>query len=137
MVEKTIHEGRNIKRLREILGIKQDDLAIQLGLSQQAISQLEQKEKVDSKILEDVAKALKIPVEAIRSFSDEATFNIVSNSFHDFKDNAHASLLNYHCSFNPLDKLMEQVEENKKLYEALLKSEREKITLLEKMLEKK
>ena len=44
---KTVHEGKNIKRIREILGIKQDALAIELGLSQQAISQLEQKETLD------------------------------------------------------------------------------------------
>ncbi len=30
-MEKTIHEGRNVKRIRETLGIKQDALAIELG----------------------------------------------------------------------------------------------------------
>lgn len=40
------------------------------------------------------------------------------------------------CNFNPLDKLIEMVEENKKLYERLLQEEREKIVLLEKILEK-
>jgi DNA-binding XRE family transcriptional regulator len=40
---KTIHEGHNVKRIRKMLGMKQDVLAIQRGLSQQAISQLEQK----------------------------------------------------------------------------------------------
>jgi DNA-binding XRE family transcriptional regulator len=33
MTEKTVHEGRNVKRIREILGIKQDTLANELGLS--------------------------------------------------------------------------------------------------------
>lgn len=28
---KTIHEGRNIKRFREMLGLKQDALAYELG----------------------------------------------------------------------------------------------------------
>jgi len=28
---KTIHEGRNVKRIREILGIKQEALALELG----------------------------------------------------------------------------------------------------------
>ncbi len=27
MTEKTIHKGRNVKRIREMLGVKQDDLA--------------------------------------------------------------------------------------------------------------
>ena len=34
------HQGRNIKRIREILGIKQDVLAVDLGLTQQAVSLL-------------------------------------------------------------------------------------------------
>jgi hypothetical protein len=37
--------------------------------------------------------------------------------------------------FNPVDKWLEALDENKKLYEALLKSEREKVAILEKMLE--
>jgi DNA-binding XRE family transcriptional regulator len=69
MTEKTIHEGKNVKRIREILGIKQDALAMELGLSQQAVSALEQKEKIDEKILDDVAKVLKVPVDAIKSFN--------------------------------------------------------------------
>lgn len=32
MTEKTIHEGRNVKRIRKIPGIKQDALAMDLGL---------------------------------------------------------------------------------------------------------
>jgi len=55
MTEKTIHEGRNVKRIREMLGIKQDALAFDLGLSQQAISQLEQKEALDKDMLEKIA----------------------------------------------------------------------------------
>ena len=42
---KKIHEGRNVKRFREMLGIKQDALAANLGddWNQQKISLLEQK----------------------------------------------------------------------------------------------
>ena len=129
MAEKTIHEGRNVKRIREILGVKQDSLAIELGLSQQAISALEQKEAIDKDMLEKIAKVLKVSPEAIKNFCDETAINIISNTFHDFHDNAVASAMNYQCTFNPIDKMVE-------LYEALLKSEREKIALLERMLEK-
>jgi transcriptional regulator with XRE-family HTH domain len=117
----TIHEGRNVKRIREILGIKQEALALELGISQQAISSLEQKEALDKEMLEKIAKALKISPEAIRSFNEENTINIFSNTYND-----NSSILGtYH--FNPLEKMVE-------LYEALLKSEREKIALLERML---
>ena len=106
-----------------MLGIKQDALAFDLGISQQAISLLEQREKIDDKILGDVAKILKVPVEAIKSFNEEAAFNIISNTYHD-------NSASVHYSFNPIDKIVE-------LYEALLKSEREKNALLERMLDKK
>ena len=132
MTERTIHEGRNVKRIREILGIKQDTLAMELGLSQQAISALEQKEALDKDMLEKVAKALKIPAEAIKSFSEETAINVISSNFHD-----NSSIVNNNPVFNPLDKLMEALEENKKLYNALLKEKDEKIALLEKMLDKK
>lgn len=40
-------------------------------------------------------------------------------------------------TFNPLDKLMESIEENKKLYERLLQAEKEKVEFLEKILKDK
>lgn len=131
-MEKTIHHGRNIKRFREMLGIKQEGLAYQLGddWNQKKISALEQKELVDDVLLDHVAKHLKVPAEAIKNFDEEAAINIVSNTFHDFKDNAIASAMNYHCSFNPIDKIVE-------LYEALVKSEKEKVELLQKVMDGK
>lgn len=131
MNEKTVHEGRNVKRIREILGIKQDTLAAELGLSQQAVSALEQKEALDKDMLEKVAKVLKITPEAIKSFNEENTINIFSNTYHD-----NSSILGTY-NFNPLDKLIEALDENKKLYSALLKEKDEKIALLEKIIEKK
>lgn len=130
---KTIHEGRNVKRFREMLGIKQEALAIALGddWNQKKISLLEAKENIESGILEDVAKALKVPVEAIQNFDETAAINIIANTFH---DEASAYTENYKCTFNPLDKLIEQVEKNEKLYAELLKEKDEKIALLEKML---
>ena len=46
---KQIHEGRNVKRFREMLGIKQDALAADLGddWNQQKVSLLEQKETIE------------------------------------------------------------------------------------------
>ena len=37
----TIHIGRKISRIRELRGIKQEVLAAELGLNQQAISKIE------------------------------------------------------------------------------------------------
>lgn len=131
MTEKTIHEGRNVKRIREILGIKQDALAMELGLSQQAVSALEQKEALDKEMIEKIAKVLKVTPDAIKSFNEENTINIFSNTYHD-----NSSILGTY-NFNPLEKYVEALEENKKLYERLLQTEKEKVALLEKMLDKK
>jgi len=128
---KTNHIGRKISRIRELRGMKQETLAEAMGISQQSISHIENSETVDAEKLQKVAEALGVTKEAIENFSEEAVFNIIGNTYHD-----NASSLNYQCNFNPLDKLMEAVEENKKLYERLLKAEQEKNTYLEKLLGK-
>lgn len=70
---KNIHQGRNVKRFREMMGIKQDALASELGLdwNQQKVSLLEQKETIETDILKQVSAILKIPVEAIQNFDEE------------------------------------------------------------------
>ncbi len=125
----TIHQGRNVKRFREMLGIKQDALATGLGddWNQKKISLLEQKETIEPDLLDQVAKALKVPVEAIKNFSEEAAINIIGNTV---TNHDNAAVLNFHPTFNPLDKYIEAMEENKKLYERLLESEREKVEIL-------
>ena len=102
---KKIHEGRNVKRFREMLGIKQDALANELGddWNQQKISLLEQKETIDPTILQQVSAALKIPVEAIQNFDEEQAVNIISNTFDDDANNYSTTGHNY--IFNPVDKI--------------------------------
>ena len=134
-----IHEGRNLKRFREMLQIKQDYLAFELGedWNQQKISLLEQKEKIDSDILEQVAAILKIPAEAIRNFDEEKAVNIIANTFQDFHDfHDQSSAINVQPTFNinPMEKWLEALEENKRLNTELLKAKDETIRALEKLI---
>jgi transcriptional regulator with XRE-family HTH domain len=126
------HLGRKISRIRELLGVKQESLAEQLGITQQAISKIEQSEQVEDTTLERIAKALGVSGEAIKNYNEESLILHIEN-MHD-QSSAYNENYNFHCTFNPIDKLVEALDENKRLYEQLLKSEREKITLLEKML---
>ncbi|NLR82901.1 helix-turn-helix domain-containing protein [Chitinophaga eiseniae] len=131
-----IHQGRNVKRIREILDIKQDALASLLGddWNQQKVSLLEQKEIIDAPLLEQVAKALNVPADAIKNLNEDAANNYF-NTFNDSSvNNGTVGCTNYHCTFNAIDKLVEVFEENKKLYERLLQTEKEKNELLEKRL---
>lgn len=114
-----VHIGRKISRIREIRGIKQDYLAIELGVSQQTISKIEQSEEVEDAMLEKIAGVLGVSAEAIKNFSEEVLIFHIQN----MHDNASAYQYNYQCHYNPLDKVVE-------LYERLLASEREKIEIL-------
>lgn len=139
--EKPKHIGRNISRLRELRGMKQEALAVALGVSQQSISIIENSEDVEEAKLTEIAKALGVSNEAIKNFSEENVINYF-NSFYDtdFSESNGAFANNNHnnaCTFNPLDKLIEAYEENKKLYERLLESEREKLEFLQNSIKEK
>lgn len=135
-MEKIIHHGRNVRRFREMLGIKQDGLAYDLGedWNQKKVSALEQKDIIDDGLLEQVAALLKVPADAIRNFDEESAINFIGNTFSSHDQSAS---VNYNCTFNPLDKYIEAMEENKKLYERLLKSEEGKVSLMQKIIEGK
>lgn len=116
-----VHQGRNIKRFREILNINQDVLAEKVDISQQALSKLEQKPVIEEKMLVKVARALKIPVEALRNMPEEGAVNIIANTFN---TSDHASWVgvpyqsnDYHI-VNPIEKITE-------LYERIVELERE------------
>ncbi len=113
------HIGRKISRVRELRGMKQEALALEIGVSQQTISEIERSEVVKDETLEKVATALGVSVEGLKNFSEEAVFNIIGNTFSDNSQNNN----NYLCTINPLEKIIE-------LYERLLQSERDKVELL-------
>ncbi|MEO5777790.1 MAG: helix-turn-helix transcriptional regulator [Flavobacterium sp.] len=115
------HIGRNISRIRELRGMKQEALAMAIGVSQQTISNIEGSETIDDDKLQLIAKELGVSAEAIKGFSEDVVFQIIGNTYND-----NASSINYGCTFNPIDKLIEAYEENKKLYERLLEAEKKK-----------
>jgi len=133
---RTIHEGRNVKRFREMLGIKQEALATMLheDWTQVNISRLEQKETIDAPLLQQIAEALKLPVEAIQNFDEEQAVNIIANTF---GDNACVGNPNSTFNFNPVDKLIQLHEEKIALYERMLKEKEEMMTTLKGLIERK
>ena len=129
---RSVHEGRNLKRIREILQVKQSTLATELGgdWNQKRVSQLEDKETIEPDLLEEIAQALKVPVEAIKNFNEQAAIFSIQN----MNDNSQAI---YQYNLNPVDKWLDALEENKKLYERLLQAEKEKVEILERLLASK
>ncbi|MFH7018868.1 XRE family transcriptional regulator [Flavobacterium sp. FlaQc-47] len=139
-MEQKIHQGRNIKRFREMLNIKQEALAYDLGedWNQKKISMLEQKDVIEDRLLKQISAVLKIPVEAFQNFDEEQAVNVIANtySFQDFKDNAVASGFSYQPSFNPVDKIVQLYDEKIALYERMLKEKDEMMVRLEKLIAK-
>ncbi|HFK5519784.1 TPA: XRE family transcriptional regulator, partial [Elizabethkingia anophelis] len=123
---------------REMLGIKQDALAYELGedWNQKKISLLEQKESVEKDILEQVAKILKVPTEAIENFDEDSVINIISNTFNEGSI-ANATAENIQCTFNPIDKIVVLYDEKIALYERMLEQQKEMIEKLERLIERK
>src|SRR5690606_29370229 len=123
-MEQKIHEGRNVKRFREMLGIKQDALAYELGedWNQKKVSMLEQKETIDETLLEQIAAVLKIPAEAIQNFDEEKAVNLISCNF---SDNAMFNNRIEVQNNNPLDQIIQLHEEKIALYERMLEEKEE------------
>lgn len=123
------HIGRKISRIRELRDMKQEALAQALGTSQQTISTIGNSETIDDERLVEIAKALGVTAEAIKSFSEEnmiTYFNTFNDSHGNFGKFESGSI----CNFNPLDKVVE-------LYERLVLAEKDKVGYLEKLLKDK
>ena len=127
------HIGRKISRIRELRGMKQEALALELGVSQQTVSNMEKSETIEADLLAQVAKILGVTPEVIEKFDEEKVFNIISNTFTS-NDTSTLNAINIHPTFNPLDKLIEAYAEKEKLYERLLEAEKEKVKYLEQLL---
>lgn len=136
-METKVHEGRNVKRFREMLGIKQDALAYALGegWNQQKISLLEQKETIELPLLKQISSAMKVPVEAFQNFDDEQAINIISNTFDNFDNGAIA--INCNSDVNPIAQIIKLHEEKIALYERMLKEKDQMMDRLEKLIKEK
>ena len=135
-MEQKIHQGRNVKRFREMLGIKQEALAFDLGneWNQKKISMLEQKDVIEYDILNQISHALRIPVEAFQNFDENQAINIISNTFENCQQPAS---IFYNSTVNQIDQLVKLHEEKIALYERMLKEKDEMMAKLEKLFKDK
>lgn len=126
--KKVIHQGKNAKKFRETKGVKQETIAQELEITQQAISQLERRQELDDKTIEVYARIIGIDEFFIRNMPDDSLLENTSN----FYDQS-SQILN----FNPLDKVMELCTDKDELYkqnavlqERFIENEKEKFTVM-------
>lgn len=116
--------GRKIGRMRELLGMKQQTLAEALGVSQQAVSKMEQSEWISDEKLEQVAAVLGVTAEAIEHFSED----VLAQTLRALpKPPPPPPKESPYLRIAAFQKLVS-------VYERLLQSEREKVAMLEEML---
>lgn len=73
--ENEIHQGKNLRLARTWKKVTQTDLAEKLGIHQTEVSNLESKKNIDEKILDQIALAMDIPVDFLKSFDPEEAIN--------------------------------------------------------------
>ncbi|PAM95628.1 transcriptional regulator [Flavobacterium sp. IR1] len=131
-MEQKIHQGRNVKRFREMLGIKQESLAFDLGeeWNQKKISMLEQKDVIEDSLLKQISTSLRIPFEAFKNFDEEQAVNVIANTFNNH-DSAIGFVIN---NYNPIEKIIQLHEDKIALYERMLKEKDEMMQKLEKFI---
>jgi transcriptional regulator with XRE-family HTH domain len=124
------HIGHNISRIRELRGLKQEALAIAMGVSQQTVSNMENSEIVEEEKLQEIAKVLGVTPQAIINFSEDAVFNFFNNFYDNSSSQGNSFNQGMFATFNPLDKVVE-------LYERLVQAEKEKVEYLERLFKDK
>ena len=113
------HVGRNLQRIRVYLGMKQEALASDLGVSQQ-----EKQDEIEDGLLTKIAEVLGISTDVIKDFDvEKAICNINNYKDATISPGAIATVYAHNQQINPIEKVVE-------LYERLLKSEQEKIEIL-------
>jgi transcriptional regulator with XRE-family HTH domain len=118
------HIGRNIQRVRIYLGVKQEALAADLEMTQQAISKIEQQDKIDDELLSKISEALGVSPDVIKDFDlEKVIYNINSNNYKDATISEGGTAISVALQINPIEKIAE-------LYERLLESEKEKVEIL-------
>ncbi|MEC5144910.1 MULTISPECIES: helix-turn-helix transcriptional regulator [Chitinophaga] len=122
------HMGRKIERIRRLRGFSQTQLGERLGgMSKQAVSKLEQSEKLDDEKIERVAEALEVTVEGLKKYhEDQVLYNTIN-----FYDSSGVSASGICC--NNIENLNTfDIHQAMSLYEKLIAGERLKAEKLRK-----
>jgi len=124
----TLHIGRKIERIRRLRGMTQSDLGDILGVTKQAVSKMEQTEQMEDGKIKQIAEALGVTEEGLKKFSEETVLYYTNNFYEN--SNATATNIGTVSSIENLNQF--SMEQAIKLFEELIKIEREKFESLKK-----
>ena len=121
----TVHLGRKIERVRHLRGMSQAELGELLGITKQAVSKMEQTEKLNDERLEQIASALGVTVEGLKSYDEKTILYNTNNTYENCCVSTSGEGNNHTFNHFPIEKTIE-------LFEKLLDREREKFESLKK-----
>ena len=121
----TLHIGRKIERIRRLRGMTQSDLGDALKITKQAVSKMEQTENVDDDRLKEIAAALGVTSEGLKSYNEETVLYNTINFYENCGVTTSAVSNNHTFNNFPIEKAVE-------IFEKLLDKEREKLEILKK-----
>jgi transcriptional regulator with XRE-family HTH domain len=103
--------GDKLKRIRDIKGLKQEDIAALLKITPQAYSKVERNEtKLDTDRLEEIAKIFNMTVDEIQQFDDK---NLFVNNLQECKESITINNITNHYNSDQtiIDSLLQQHKE--------------------------
>lgn len=139
---KNVNQGANVRKLRQIMGMKQETLAEALHTSQQKISRIEQSRVIEPQTLTKIADILNVSPKIIQELEENSNSIVIeNNTFQSGSSNTGFMEIQHDNNDNrvihPIDKVVELSKEHAALYERILAIEKEKIMLLEQLLKEK
>lgn len=134
MLNSRRHDGHAVRRLRLDQDLKQQALAALINTTQQQLSDMERMPVLEDKLLEKLSKALKVPVETIKSMKEDMPSVFIENNTFEGNSKGFGGDDQSTNTFDGVDKIMQLSEEKAQLYERLLKIEQDKNGALEKRL---
>ena len=133
-----IHHGHNVRRLRKEKNMSQEAMAEKACVAQQTVSRYEATREIDDEMLVRFAKALDVPVEVLKTMEEDSNYNFYIEN-NTFSDGSHVSPFGsiQDPIYNPVKEIIDLCNEKTVLYERMINLEREKIAMLEKLLNEK
>jgi transcriptional regulator with XRE-family HTH domain len=120
--------GDKIRKVRELKGLKQENIATALGMSVTAYGNLERGESSPSfDRLEEIAAALEVSVSDIMNIPEQLSIQSITNSkvgfnYYDQRSAVESEIEGYKLAVSELQKQVEHLKaQNEKLTDALIK----------------
>lgn len=118
------HLGKKIERVRRLRGMTQTELGQLLGITKQAVSKMEQTEKIDDERLEKIASALGVTTDGLKEYNEET---VLYNTNNFYENCGVKNAIGNNQTFNNFP-----IEQTIELFKKLLEKQKEQFESLKK-----